>query len=106
MRLKGASQGLDDDSSPRHTGPLTAGPPTLSAELAALFSTGDDADVALRCGGEDLRAHKLLLCVRSPVLAARIRRPLSAGLKGDTIDVPEFIKPAIMRRVNDIYLHG
>lgn len=68
-----------------------------AADLGALLESGDSSDVTLLCGGERLRAHTLILSARSPVFRAGLRGPLACSL--DAVPVPDFIQPAIMRRV-------
>ena len=68
---------------------------SLGADLASGLASGRGADVALRCGGEELRAHSQLLAARSPVLAAQLAS--SPGTRALAIN-PD-VSPSALRRL-------
>jgi speckle-type POZ protein len=72
--------------------------PRLAADLSALLASGKDADVTLMCGDERLSAHRLVLCMRSPVFAAQLQEgPLQAD--ASAVPVPPDITPHTLRRL-------
>jgi hypothetical protein len=74
--------------------------PKEAQQLAADFSTllHDDslADVTLRCAGEAIRAHRLVLCCRSPVFKAQLCGSM-ANLDSAEVDVSPEIDPGTLR---------
>jgi speckle-type POZ protein len=76
----------------------TTDAPGLAAAWGALLASGDNADVTLLCGDERLKAHRLVLCTRSPVFAAQLRTgPLQAD--ASAVPVPPEITPQTLRRL-------
>lgn len=70
---------------------------SLAAELRAALESGDGLDVVLLCGGQELRAHSFVLCVRLPVLRSLLRGPLVVD--HSAVPVPDSVQPAVLRRV-------
>jgi speckle-type POZ protein len=80
------------------TNPIDVPAPGLSAGWGALLASGEDADVTLTCGDERLAAHRLVLCMRSPVFAAQLREgPMQAD--ASAVPVPPDITPHTLRRL-------
>jgi speckle-type POZ protein len=80
------------------TNPIAVPAPSLSAGLSALLASGKDADVTLLCGAERLAAHRLVLCMRSPVFAAQLDDgPLQVD--ASAVPVPPEITPHTLRRL-------
>jgi speckle-type POZ protein len=71
-------------------------PPSLVLNLASLLSSGEGADVTLRCGAVHISAHSPILCARSPVLRAHLTGPLACSL--DNVPVPPEIDEHTLRR--------
>jgi speckle-type POZ protein len=73
-------------------------PPSLAAAWGALLASGQDVDVTLVCGAERVAAHRVVLCLRSPVFAAQLREgPLQAD--ASAVPVPPEITPHTLRRL-------
>jgi speckle-type POZ protein len=80
------------------TNPIVASAPSLSAGLSALLASGKDADLTLLCGDERIAAHRLLLCMRSPVFAAQLSEgPLQVD--ATAVPVPPDITAHTLRRL-------
>lgn len=70
----------------------------LAEEFGALLNDVSLADVTLRCCGEVIRAHRVVLCCRSPVFRAQLVGSMSRPDQAE-IDVSPDIDPATLRRV-------
>jgi ubiquitin-conjugating enzyme E2 I len=70
----------------------------LAEEFGALLNDVSLADVTLRCCGEAIRAHRVVLCCRSPVFRAQLVGSMSRPDQAE-IDVSPDIDPATLRRV-------
>jgi len=76
----------------------------LSADFSALLRDQSLADISLRCGEECLRAHRLVLCARSPVFRAQLSGALSKpGLTEEVEVSPEFDLSTMERLLEWIY---
>lgn len=73
---------------------------SLGADLASDLESGRGSDVALCCGGEELRAHSQLLAARSPVLAAQLAS--CPGTRALAIN-PDVSPPALRRLLEYAY---
>jgi speckle-type POZ protein len=80
------------------TNPIDVPAPNPTAGWGALLASGKDADVTLLCGGERIAAHRLVLCMRSPVFAAQLDAgPLQADAAA--VPVPPEITPHTLHRL-------
>lgn len=67
--------------------------PQLGLHYSMLLDSGEGSDLTLEVDGEQIRAHKLILCARSPVFKAQLMGPLrekSATLRIDDVQAPIF----------------
>jgi speckle-type POZ protein len=55
---------------------VTVPPSDLHQHLGCLLSSGEEADVKFRVGGETFAAHRLVLAARSPVFTAQLFGPM------------------------------
>ena len=79
-------------------------PPELSAAWGGLLESGDLFDVTLMCAGEEMKAHALVLSLRSPVFKTLLDAAgpwAAAGTPGAprSVSVPPDIEPDTLRRL-------
>lgn len=67
----------------------------LSADLKQAFQSGWRSDATLKCGGTDIKAHRLILAARSPVFKAMFEHEMQEEAQG-IVEIDE-IEPSVMR---------
>ena len=55
----------------------------LSEDFGNLFLDPQNSDVVLLCQGEEIRAHRVILCARSPVLRAMLQNDMPENVRGE-----------------------
>jgi speckle-type POZ protein len=93
-------RGIEERSNPTTTTTpsVVVPPPSLAFAWGALLASGERTDMTLVCGDERLKAHRLVLCARSPVFAAQLDAgPLQAD--ASAVPVPPDITPHTLRRL-------
>ena len=70
--------------------------PRLISDWRALLASGEDSDVTFEAGDEILRAHSIVVSLRSGTLKGLLR---SGTKKSRTISVPPEIEPAIFKQL-------
>jgi len=68
----------------------------LASDWSGLLASGEDSDVTFEAGEETLRAHSLVLSLRSSTLKGLLR---SGKAKPCTIKVPAEIEPAVFKQL-------
>jgi len=70
--------------------------PRLISDWRALLASGEDSDVTFEAGDEILRAHSIVVSLRSGTLKGLLR---SGTKKSRTISVPPEIEPAVFKQL-------
>eukprot|EP00898_Chlorokybus_atmophyticus_P006348 jgi/Chlat1/6714/Chrsp50S06427 len=60
-------------------------PSKLGSDLLTLLESGQNTDVVFDVDSEEFRAHKLILCARSPVFQALLNSPMREGAEGKVL---------------------
>jgi len=77
-------------------------PNTLHHDISSLLQTGLHSDVTIICEGQDIKAHKNILSLRSPVFRAMFAHEMKEN-KDSIIDIKDFDKTVILLLLEYIY---
>ncbi|GAQ90731.1 BTB/POZ/MATH-domains containing protein [Klebsormidium nitens] len=75
--------------------------PQLGMHYSQLLESGEASDLTLEVDGEQIRAHKLILCARSPVFKAQLMGPLRE--KSNTLQIDDVQAPIFRALLHFIY---
>ena len=75
----------------------------LSGKIAQLYETMDISDVSLSVNGEDIKAHKLILFLHSPCLAAMIKQDDWETTGATKIEIEGFVPLTVQKALEFMY---
>ena len=74
------------------------------ADIGNMLTDTDTSDFVLICQGEEMKAHKLILCARSPVFRAMLQSKMSENATGEVKidDVDKEVLKEMLRYIGEL----
>ena len=72
---------------------------SLKSDIAAMLKEDSTGDIVIKCEDQELRAHKFILCARSPVFKAMFQSDMVVEIQNE-VNVEETSMSVVKQMVN------